>query len=398
MNRPRIRVLVIDDSALIRQLLKQILSSDSEVEVVGAAADPVRGWQLIQQLQPDVITLDVEMPKMDGLAFLERLMRAHPMPVVMVSSLTERGCETTLRALELGAVDFVAKPKIDVERGVAELASELVRKVKAAGSARPRARSRQDNKPGPARTSVAPARTGAMIRTTDSVVAIGASTGGTEALREVLVGLPADAPGVVIVQHMPEAFTRAFAKRLDDACRIRVREASDGDVVRPGLALIAPGGLRHMKLIRSGAQYAVRLFEAAPVSYHRPSVNVLFHSVAEVAGKNAVGAILTGMGGDGATGLLAMRLAGARTMAQDEATCVVFGMPKEAIAAGGAEFVVPLGGVSSTILRLTRERDSSTDREHGRRDSTSPSHRHSRPPERNTSPPRGPDRGSSGLG
>ncbi len=196
-----------------------------------------------------------------------------------------------------------------------------------------------------------------MIRTTDVVFAIGASTGGTEALREVLMGLPADAPGVVIVQHMPEAFTRAFAKRLDDACRIRVREATDGEVVRPGLALIAPGGLRHMKLVRSGAQYAVSLFDAPPVNYHRPSVNVLFHSCADVAGANAIGAILTGMGGDGAAGLLAMRLAGARTIAQDEASCVVFGMPKEAIAAGAAELVVSLSGVSSALLRLARERD-----------------------------------------
>lgn len=351
-------MLIVDDSALMRQLLGQILSADRTIEVVGAAPDPVRAWQLVQTLRPDVITLDVEMPRMDGLAFLERLMRAHPMPVLMVSSLTERGCETTLRALELGAVDFVTKPKIDVARGVVDLAAELVAKVKAAGNARPRARTRSApaHVAAPVERPLA-VRSGAMLRTTDVVLALGASTGGTEALRDVLVRLPADAPGVVIVQHMPEAFTRAFAQRLDGLCRIRVREASDGDVVRPGLALIAPGGTRHMEVVRSGAQYVVRLRATPPVNHHRPSVDVLFHSCAHALGSNAVGAILTGMGGDGASGLLAMRQAGARTIAQDEATCVVFGMPREAIAQGAAEVVCPLDAVAPTLLRLARERN-----------------------------------------
>jgi two-component system chemotaxis response regulator CheB len=360
-GQPVVRALVVDDSALMRQLLTQILSSDPGIEVVGTAPDPIRAWQLVQTLRPDVITLDVEMPRMDGLAFLERLMRAHPMPVLMVSSLTERGCQTTLRALELGAVDVVTKPKIDVARGVADLAGELVRKVKAAGGARPRARARMTAAtavtPSPRSTLLRPeARSGAMIRTTDVVFALGASTGGTEALREVLVALPPDAPGVVIVQHMPEAFTRAFAERLDGLSRIQVRQARDGDAIRPGLALIAPGGTHHMEVVRSGAHYSVRLIATPPVNHHRPSVDVLFRSCAHALGSNAVGAILTGMGGDGAAGLLAMRRAGARTIAQDEASCVVFGMPREAILAGAAEHVCALDHVAPTLLRLAHER------------------------------------------
>ncbi len=359
----KVRVLVVDDSALMRQLLTQILSSDPGIEVVGAAPDPIRAWQLVQTLRPDVITLDVEMPRMDGLAFLERLMRAHPMPVLMVSSLTERGCRTTLRALELGAVDVVTKPKIDVARGIAELAGELVRKVKAAGAARPRARARvaaaAPVAPSPRSALLrAEARPSAMLRTTDVVFALGASTGGTEALREVLVALPADSPGLVIVQHMPEAFTRAFAERLDGLTRIRVREARDGDTIRPGLALIAPGGTHHMEVVRSGAHYSVRLLPTPAVNHHRPSVDVLFRSCAHALGSNAVGAILTGMGGDGAAGLLAMRRAGARTIAQDEASCVVFGMPREAILAGAAEHVCSLDHVAPALLRLAHERPS----------------------------------------
>jgi two-component system chemotaxis response regulator CheB len=343
----RTRVLVVDDSALVRQVMAEILSSDPAIEVIGAAADPYAAWDKIQRLKPDVVTLDVEMPRMDGLTFLEKLMRARPLPVVMVSSLTERGCETTLRALELGAVDFVTKPRIDVARGTGEMADEIIAKVKLAGSAKPRARPL----PRPAGTSVAPVPRPPSFKGTYKVVAIGASTGGTEALREVLCEFPPDAPGLVIVQHMPEQFTRAFADRLNSLSRIRISEARDGDRVLPGHALIAPGNY-HMELVRSGADYRVRVFMGEPVNRHRPSVDVLFQSCVQAAGQNAVGVILTGMGDDGARGLLAMRSAGARTIAQDEGTCVVFGMPKEAIALGAAEYIEPLPRVAHTALRL----------------------------------------------
>lgn len=341
-----VRALVVDDSALMRGLMADILSGDAGIEVAGTAADPYAAWDKIGRLAPDVITLDVEMPRMDGLTFLEKLMRARPMPVVMVSSLTERGCETTLRALELGAFDFVTKPKIDVERGTAEIAREIIEKVKAAA----RAKMRPRRTPAPAAAPVRPAAP-AGFRGTHKVIAAGASTGGTEALRELLCALPPDAPGVVVVQHMPERFTSAFAARLDALARIRVAEAADGDRVLPGHALIAPGD-HHMELVRSGAEYRVRVFMDQPVNRHRPSVDVLFHSCARAAGQNAVGVILTGMGNDGARGLAAMRAAGARTIAQDEETCVVFGMPKEAIALGAAERVEPLGEIASAALRF----------------------------------------------
>ncbi len=342
----RLRVLVVDDSALVRQMMTAILAHDPTIEVVGAAADPYSAWDRIQRLNPDVITLDVEMPRMDGLTFLEKLMRARPMPVVMVSSLTERGCDTTLRALELGALDFVTKPKIDVARGTGDLAAEIVAKVKAAGGAKIHPRP-----PSAPEKAAAPAARPAAFKGTYKVVAIGASTGGTEALREVLCALPSDAPGIVIVQHMPEKFTRAFADRLDGLARIRIAEARDGERVLPGHALLAPGNY-HMELIRSGADYQVRVSTSEPVNRHRPSVDVLFHSCARSAGPNAVGVILTGMGDDGARGLLAMRSAGARTVAQDEATSVVFGMPKEAIAMGAAEFIEPLPRIAQAALRL----------------------------------------------
>ncbi len=346
----RLRVLVVDDSALVRQILTDILSRDSTLEVVGSAAEPYAAWEQIQRLKPDVITLDVEMPRMDGLTFLDKLMRARPLPVLMVSSLTEQGCETTLRALELGAVDFVSKPKVDVARGTSVLGDELVAKVKAAGQARVRVPKRDGR---PAANSPALARP-ISFRGTYRILAIGASTGGTEALRDVLCALPPDSPGVVIVQHMPERYTRAFADRLNGLTRIRVSEAKDGDRVLPGHALIAPGNF-HMLLARSGADYYVRISSADPVNRHRPSVDVLFQSCAEVAGPNTVGVILTGMGDDGARGLLAMRSAGARTIAQNEATCVVFGMPKEAIALGAAEFIEPLSQVAPSALRLAAE-------------------------------------------
>jgi len=344
------RVLVIDDSALMRQVMTAILSRAPSMEVVGSAADPFIAWEKIQRLSPDVVTLDVEMPRMDGLTFLEKLMRVRPLPVVMVSSLTERGCEITMRALELGAVDFVTKPKVDVLRGTEELASQIIAKVAAARIARVRRAPGAAAAAGPAPVAV-PTAAAATIRGTHRILAIGASTGGTEALREVLEAMPPDSPGIVIVQHMPERFTRAFADRLNGLCRIRVKEAVDGDRVLPGHALIAPGNL-HMELARNGADYRVRVYSGEAVNRHRPSVDVLFHSCARTAGGNAVGVILTGMGDDGARGLAAMRSAGARTVAQDEATCVVFGMPKEAMAHGGAEFVEPLGQVARTALRL----------------------------------------------
>jgi two-component system chemotaxis response regulator CheB len=345
----KIRVLIIDDSALMRELLGELLRQDREIEVVGSAPDPVVGWEKIKAFKPDVITLDVEMPRMDGLKFLEMLMTHHPLPVVMVSSLTDKGCETTLRALELGAFDFVSKPKIDVQAGTVALAGELCAKVKGAANAQ-----LQPRLPPPAgRTPRAPGahpRSEALPTTTHKVLAIGASTGGTEALREVLTALPADSPGVVVVQHMPEKFTRSFAERLDGLCHIRVREAADGDRVLPGLALIAPGNF-HLELVRSGASYLTRIKQAAPVSGHRPSVDVMFDSCARVLGTNVVGVILTGMGADGARGMLAMHRAGARTIAQNEATCVVFGMPREAIACGAVDQVLPLGRIAAAALQ-----------------------------------------------
>ena len=342
----KIKVLIVDDSAVMRQILKEILSRDPAVEVVGVATDPMVARDKILRLQPDVLTLDVEMPRMDGLTFLEKLMRAHPMPVVMISSLTDRGCETTLRALELGAVDFVSKPKIDVADGTVLLANEILEKVKAAAQARIIG-VRKKLAAGPSR----PLPSQALIKSTHQVIAIGASTGGTEALRELLEPLPPDSPGIVMVQHMPEKFTRSFADRLDSLCRIRVKEAQDGDRILPGHALLAPGNF-HMEVLRSGAEYRVRVFAADPVNRHRPSVDVLFHSCARYLGSNVVGVILTGMGADGARGLLEMRDAGARTIAQDEASCVVFGMPKEAIALGAAEEVLPLSQIPAGALRM----------------------------------------------
>jgi two-component system chemotaxis response regulator CheB len=325
----RCKVLIVDDSALMRQLLQQILSSDPSIEVIGTAGDPYVAREKIKALSPDVLTLDVEMPRMDGLTFLEKLMRARPMPVVMVSSLTERGCETTLRALALGAVDFITKPKLDVTTGTVDLADEIIAKVKAAARAHLRSPRVVADAPSAAITMTQPS-----FRATHKVVAIGASTGGTEAIKDLLLPLPAGFPGIVIVQHMPEAFTAKFADRLDRLCKIRVSEARDGDRILPGHALLAPGGLQ-MEVVRSGAEYSVRVFAGELVNRHRPSVDVLFNSCARHLGGNCVGVILTGMGADGAKGMLAMKQSGARTIAQDEATCVVFGMPKEAIALGG---------------------------------------------------------------
>ncbi|HUI55401.1 MAG TPA: chemotaxis response regulator protein-glutamate methylesterase [Bryobacteraceae bacterium] len=339
------KVLIVDDSSLMRQLLTEILSRDPDLEVVGTAMDPYVARDKILRLHPDVITLDVEMPRMDGLTFLEKLMRAHPTPVVMVSSLTERGCDTTLRALELGATDFVAKPRLDIATGTMDLAQEIVDKVKTAARAKPRLVARPA-----ANAPVSPPAAALSFRATHKVVAIGASTGGTEAIREILSQMPPDAPGIVMVQHMPERFTAAFAKRLDSRSRIRVSEAQDGDRILPGHALLAPGN-RHMEVVRNGAECRVRVFMADPVNLHRPSVDVLFASCARQLGPNAVGVILTGMGADGARELASMRDAGARTIAQNEDSCVVFGMPCEAIALGGVDEVLPLDRIAANILR-----------------------------------------------
>lgn len=346
----KIRVITVDDSALMRQVLAQLLSKDPEIEVVGAAPDPYIAREKIKALNPDVVTLDVEMPKMDGLTFLDKLMRGRPLPVVMVSSLTEAGCQTTLRALELGAVDFITKPKIDLREGMEDLADELIAKVKAAAGAKIRGTAPLTNGISQAASPrVVTPLSSAMIKTTDTIIAIGSSTGGTEAVREVLEVLPPNTPPILITQHMPERFTKTWADRMNQLCRISVKEAEDGDSVLPGHALVAPGSY-HMALVRSGARYAVRIHQDPPVNRHRPSVDVLFDSVAQYAGANAVGVILTGMGGDGAKGLLAMKQAGAYTIAQDEASCVVFGMPKEAIKLGGVDKILPLGDIAGAVL------------------------------------------------
>jgi two-component system, chemotaxis family, protein-glutamate methylesterase/glutaminase len=347
---PKIRVLTVDDSALMRQVLATLLAKDPDIEVIGFAPDPYIAREKIKAMNPDVLTLDVEMPKMDGLTFLEKLMRGHPMPVVMVSSLTEVGCETTLRALELGAIDFITKPKIDLREGMEEVAQDLIGKIKAAACANVKREalgvSREAKRLTPHSLPLTSGR--AMLKTTDTIIAIGASTGGTEAVKEILVQLPPNTPPVLITQHMPERFTKTWADRMNSLSRIAVKEAQDGDSVLPGHALVAPGGY-HMELVRSGARYSVHINQNPPVNRHRPSVDVLFSSVAKYAGANAVGVILTGMGNDGAKELLTMKQAGAFTIAQDETSCVVFGMPKEAIKLGGADRILPLTDIASAI-------------------------------------------------
>ncbi|USZ49775.1 chemotaxis response regulator protein-glutamate methylesterase [Halomonas sp. DN3] len=342
MSAPKIKVLCVDDSALIRNLLKEIIQSQADMEVVAVAPDPLVARDLIKRHNPDVLTLDVEMPRMDGLDFLERLMRLRPMPVLMVSSLTQAGSDITLRALELGAVDFVAKPTLGIRDGMLDYANDIAAKIRAAARSRPR-QTRPTQEP--------PRRLSAPIIGSEKLVAIGASTGGTEAIRQVLEPLPAASPAIIITQHMPGGFTRSFAERLDRLCQISVKEASDGERLLPGHAYIAPGDM-HLELARSGANYIARLHDGPPVNRHRPSVDVMFDSVARLAGANAVGVLLTGMGKDGAAGLVKMRQAGASTLAQDEASCVVFGMPREAIALGGADETVALPEVAPRILAL----------------------------------------------
>lgn len=340
----KIKVLIVDDSALIRSVMSEIISSQPDMEVVGVAPDPLVARELIKQTNPDVLTLDVEMPKMDGLDFLEKLMRLRPMPVLMVSSLTERGSEITMRALELGAVDFVTKPKISIQSGMREYTELIADKIRAAAKARIKPR------------TLAPAKVaGALppirnpLTSSEKLIIIGASTGGTEAIREFLMQMPSDCPGILIAQHMPEGFTTSFARRLDALCKISVREAAGDERVLPGHAYIAPGH-SHLMLARSGANYITRIDQAEPVNRHRPSVDVLFRSAALAAGKNAVGVILTGMGKDGALGMLEMKNAGAYNFAQDEASCVVFGMPREAIAVGATHEVASLGELPGKVL------------------------------------------------
>jgi two-component system chemotaxis response regulator CheB len=345
------RVVVVDDSALVRSLLAQIIDREPDMQCVGAACDPYAAREMIRTLNPDVITLDVEMPRMDGIDFLGKLMRLRPMPVLMVSTLTERGADVTLRALELGAVDFVAKPKIGVADGLQALATDITEKIRIA--ARAQVRRAPAAAPAPS-TQGAPAAPTALGRmSTEKLIFIGASTGGTEATKELLLGLPSDAPAVLITQHMPPGFTTSYAARLDGLCRLRVKEASDGERVLPGHAYIAPGGL-HLSVERSGANYVARVRDGAPVNRHKPSVEVLFRSAAQAVGPNALGVMLTGMGADGARAMREMRDAGSHNLCQDEASCVVFGMPREAIAAGAAHEVLPLKDIAGRLIERLR--------------------------------------------
>jgi two-component system chemotaxis response regulator CheB len=348
------RVIVVDDSALVRSLLGEIINRQSDMECIGAASDPLVARELIRNLDPDVITLDVEMPRMDGLDFLERLMRLRPMPVVMVSTLTERGADVTLKALELGAIDFVAKPKIGVADGLQRLGHEITDKIRIAAKARVHRLAATHAAAAHAVAPAARAATPLLGRlSTEKLIFIGASTGGTEATKEVLMQLPADAPAVLITQHMPPGFTRSYAARLDGLCRIRVSEAVDGERVLPGHAYIAPGGF-HLAVERSGANYVARVSDGEPVNRHRPSVEVLFESAARLVGRNALGVMLTGMGADGAKAMRAMRDAGSWNICQDEASCVVFGMPREAIAHGAADEVLPLAQIAPRLIERLR--------------------------------------------
>ena len=348
----KIRVVVVDDSALVRSLLAEIINRQPDMQCVGAAADPLIAREMIRDLNPDVITLDIEMPRMDGIDFLAKLMRLRPMPVVMVSTLTERGAEVTLRALELGAIDFVAKPKIGVADGLRLLAEDITDKVRIAAKARLRKPpASAPGSSGAGARAQAPTALGRL--STEKIIFIGASTGGTEATKEVLLGLPSDTPAVMITQHMPPGFTKSYAARLNGLCRISVKEAEDGERVLPGHAYIAPGGL-HLSVERSGANYIARVRDGAPVNLHRPSVEPLFLSAARAVGPNALGVMLTGMGADGANAMKVLRDAGSWNVAQDEASCVVFGMPKEAIAAGAVHEVLPLGAIAPRLLDRLR--------------------------------------------
>jgi len=358
------RVIVVDDSALVRSMLTEIINRQPDMECIGAAADPLVAREMIRNLNPDVITLDVEMPRMDGIDFLSKLMRLRPMPVVMVSTLTERGADVTLKALELGAIDFVAKPKIGVADGLRQLSDDITDKIRIASKARihrlptpaggaaPVTASSvpsSSSTAGAPKPASSPSLSSLGRLSTEKIIFIGASTGGTEATKEVLMSLPADAPAVVITQHMPPGFTKNYAARLDGLCKIRVQEARDGERILPGHAYIAPGGM-HLSVERSGANYLARVKDGDPVNRHKPSVEVLFKSAAQVVGPNAIGIMLTGMGADGAKAMREMKDAGAYCVAQDEASCVVFGMPREAIAAGAVQEVLPLNKIASHLM------------------------------------------------
>jgi two-component system chemotaxis response regulator CheB len=350
----KIRVLIVDDSAVVRQTLSEVLARDPEIEIMATAGDPFVAAERMQEETPDVITLDIEMPRMDGLTFLQKIMSQHPIPVVICSTLAEEGARSTLRALEYGAVDIVAKPRLGTRQFLEESSTMLCETVKAAAAAKVQLlRPSHAVQPKLTADAILPAATHAMAETTEKIIVIGASTGGTEALRIVLEALPPDTPGIVIVQHMPELFTRAFANRLDGLCSITVKEAENNDSVLRGQALIAPGN-RHLLLKRSGARYFVEIKDGPLVCRHRPSVDVLFRSAARYAGPNAVGIILTGMGDDGARGMLELKQAGAQTFAQDEATSIVFGMPKEAIRRNAVDRVLPLESVAAAIVACSR--------------------------------------------
>ncbi len=343
MRKNKIRVLIVDDSALIRSLLTKIINDAPDMEVVGTAPDPLIAREMIRSLNPDVLTLDVEMPRMDGLDFLEKIMRLRPMPVLMISTLAETGSDVTLRALEIGAVDFIAKPRIDIAQGMEEYAQTIVEKIRVASTAKL-----------PTKAKKSPVLPTGSFDSTEKLIIVGASTGGTEAIKTLLINLPPDCPGILIAQHMPEAFTKSFAARLDGLCRISVKEAEDGERILPGHAYIAPGH-SHLLLKRSGANYMTVLNQGPPVNHHRPSVDVLFRSAAKGVGQNAVGVILTGMGKDGAQGMLEMKRAGAYNFAQDEETCVVFGMPKEAIELGGVDEIVPIQNMAQRVMSRFRQ-------------------------------------------
>ena len=355
---PKIRVLIVDDSALVRQLLTEILNQDDAIEVVGVAADPYIAREKIKQLEPDVLTLDVEMPKMDGITFLANLMRLHPMPVVMVSTLTDKGADVTLQALELGAIDYVSKPKSDLASSLESYAEEITSKIKIAAKANVRAINRE------ARSLNASEKYDADVilekvkrnhfKTTEKIIAVGASTGGTEAIKEFLIRLPADTPGIVITQHIPSAFSGPFAKRMDSLSKMKVFEARDGQQIIPGHVYIAPGD-QHLIVERNGARYICRLNSGPPVNRHRPSVDVLFRSVAQTVGPNSIGIILTGMGDDGAAGLKELHDSGAKTIAQDEKTSVVWGMPGESVKRGGVDYILPLEEIPGKALKLVTD-------------------------------------------
>lgn len=351
----KIRVVVVDDSALVRSLLSEIINRQHDMECIGTANDPLVAREMIRELNPDVITLDVEMPRMDGIDFLGRLMRLRPMPVVMISTLTEQGAEVTLRALELGAVDFVAKPRVGVATGLSDLAGQIVDKIRVAAVAQVRRASARD----PAASAVTSGNpttpaAGLLGRlSTEKVIFIGASTGGTEAIKEILVHMPADSPAIVITQHMPAGFTTSFAARLNSLCQITVKEAVNGERILPGHAYIAPGG-KQFHISRSGANYVAVVDDSPPVNRHKPSVEVLFKSAAAMVGRNAYGVMLTGMGADGATAMREMKDAGSYNYVQDEASCIVFGMPREAIAHGAADEVLPLNHIAPALVARLR--------------------------------------------